>query len=51
MLVIEDSISGRLGLRGQQRRGRHDHAGLAIAALRDLTLDPGLLNPVGAVPR
>src|SRR5688572_19088354 len=40
---------GRLGRLLQQRRHRHDHAGLAIAALRNLVLDPGLLHPVKAL--
>src|SRR5438105_11993024 len=34
----------RLGMRGKQCRGGHDLAGLAIAALRYLQLDPCLLN-------
>src|SRR2546430_2221125 len=34
----------RLRLGGQQRRCGHDLAGLAIAALRHVQLDPGLLN-------
>src|SRR5258706_12688772 len=35
---------GGLGLGFQQRSGSHDHAGLAVAALRHLMLDPGLLH-------
>src|SRR5262249_11349956 len=37
---------GRLGLLAQQRRGGHDHSGLAIAALRDLAVEPGFLHLV-----
>src|SRR5882672_4841296 len=39
-----DIAVGRVGLGGEQRRRGHDLAGLAIAALRDLQLDPGLLD-------
>ena len=41
MLVTAVSISvvGRLRLLREQRRGGHDHAGLAVAALRYLELD------------
>src|SRR5207247_6197037 len=39
-----DVAIGRVGLGGEQRRRGHDLAGLAIAALRHLQLDPGLLN-------
>src|SRR5258708_14332415 len=39
-----DIAIGRVGVGGEQRRGGHDLAGLAIAALRHLQLDPGLLN-------
>src|SRR6266581_1183523 len=39
-----DVAIGRVGLGGEQRRRGHDLAGLAIAALRHLKLDPGLLN-------
>src|SRR6185369_11799237 len=35
---------GGLGFRLQQRGGRHDHAGLAVAALRHVVLDPGFLH-------
>ena len=34
----------RLWRRGEQRRGRHDLAGLAIAALNDFEIEPGLLH-------
>ena len=46
MLVIAASMSASLGsrlLREQRRRG-HQHAALAVAALRHLVLDPGLLQ-------
>src|SRR5712691_9070069 len=39
-----DVAIGRAGLGGEQRRRGHDLAGLAIAALRHLQIDPGLLN-------
>src|SRR5882762_7869765 len=39
-----DIAIGRVRLGGEQRRRRHDLAGLAIAALRHLQLDPGLLD-------
>src|SRR6267143_2128813 len=39
-----DIAIGRVGLGGEQRRCGHDLAGLAIAALRHLQLDPGLLD-------
>src|SRR5260370_24251665 len=41
---IVDIAIGRVGLGGEQRRRGHDLAGLAIAALRHLEIDPGLLN-------
>src|SRR4051812_20810807 len=37
---------GRLRLLLKQRRARHDHAALTIAALRDVLRDPGLLHLV-----
>src|SRR2546422_7565822 len=40
------------GLR-QQRRGRHDLAGLAVSALRDIEFHPGALKrvrPIGGKP-
>src|SRR5262245_39042370 len=37
---------GRRGLVLEERRHRHDHARLTVAALRDLVLEPGLLNLV-----
>src|SRR5213083_80521 len=39
-----DVAIARVGLGGEQRRRGHDLAGLAIAALRHLQLDPGLLD-------
>src|SRR6267143_5646867 len=39
-----DVAIGRVGLGGEQCCRGHDLAGLAIAALRDLQLDPGLLD-------
>src|SRR5437879_6758057 len=39
-----DVAVGRVGFGGEQRRRGHDLAGLAIAALRHLERDPGLLD-------
>src|SRR5258708_33172671 len=39
-----DVCVSRAALLGQQSCHRHDHAALAIAALRHLLLDPGLLH-------
>src|SRR6266853_2401682 len=39
-----DIVIGRVGVGREQRRGGHDLAGLAIAALRHLQIDPGLLD-------
>src|SRR5712691_2089912 len=39
-----DIAIGRVGPGGEQCRRGHDLAGLAIAALRHLELDPGLLD-------
>src|SRR5882762_10303408 len=39
-----DIAIARVGLGGEQRRCGHDLAGLAVAALRHLQLDPGLLD-------
>ena len=46
MLVIAASMSASVGfgLLVQQRRRRHDHARLAVAALRHVVLEPGLLH-------
>ena len=38
------SVSEGAGFLGQQRCGLHDLARLAVAALRHLMIDPGLLN-------
>src|SRR5690348_9258659 len=47
---VVDVLVGRLRLLLQKRRHRHDHAGLAIAALRHIVGNPGLLHLVqGAV--
>ena len=40
---------GRLWFSGQERRRRHEHAALAVAALRDLLFNPGLLQGAGFV--
>ena len=40
---IELLVGGR-GIRGEKSADGHDHAGLAVAALRDLMIDPGLLH-------
>src|SRR5437879_5720957 len=43
-----DIVIGRVGLGREQRRRGHDLAGLAIAALRDLEIEPRLLDlPAG----
>ena len=41
----------RIRVAAEQRRRRHDHPGLAIAALRDVELGPGLLHRMVAVVR
>ena len=41
---VVDLLVGRLGLAPEQRRRRHDEAGLAVAALGHLLLDPGALH-------
>ena len=43
---LVDVLVGRLRLLLEQRRDRHDHAALAIAALRNVVGDPGLLHLV-----
>ncbi|MEA2822205.1 MAG: isoquinoline 1-oxidoreductase subunit alpha, partial [Bradyrhizobium sp.] len=43
---LVDVLIGRLRLLLEQGRDRHDHSALAIAALRDVVIDPGLLHPV-----
>jgi len=48
ILVMASSISASVGFGFSFRRGchRHDHAALAIAALRNIIGDPGLLHLV-----
>src|SRR5690348_1715186 len=41
----------RLGVRLEERRHRHDHSGLAVAALRHVVVEPGLLHLVQRLPR
>src|SRR4030088_2040983 len=43
---LVDVLVGRLRLFLEQGRHRHDHAALAIAALRNVFIDPGLLHLV-----
>ena len=45
---IDIRIGGRRIFR-EQGRGGHDHADLAISALRDLIFEPGLLDRVEAI--
>src|SRR5579872_1628683 len=45
--AIDDLLLGRMRIFREQSRGLHDLAGLAIAALRHLVLDPGLLHRMG----
>src|SRR5712691_8386482 len=42
--VVDVGVS-RLGLLVEKSCDRHDHAALAIAALRNVIIDPGLLHP------
>src|ERR1051325_10746716 len=44
-LAIDVGVGG-LGLALEQLRDRHDHAALAVAALRHVVIDPGLLHLV-----
>src|ERR1700719_2693867 len=46
--VIDIGV-GRVGLLGEQRDCGHDLSGLAVAALRDVFCDPGLLDRVAPV--
>src|ERR1700749_1844948 len=47
---VVDVLVGRLRLVLEKGRHRHDHPALAIAALRNVVVDPGLLHLVqGAV--
>src|ERR1700752_4985565 len=41
---VVDVLVGRLRLLGEQRRDRHDHSALTVAALRHIVSDPGLLH-------
>src|SRR6185295_9148269 len=41
---LVDILVGRLWLFGEQRRDRHDHSALAVAALRHVVRDPGFLH-------
>src|ERR1700733_10970636 len=43
---LVDILVGRFRLLLEQGRDRHDHAALAIAALRHIVVDPGLLHLV-----
>src|SRR5262249_60434866 len=43
--LVNIGVGGRRYLR-EQRGGSHDLAGLAVAALNDLQVEPGLLNPL-----
>src|SRR5262249_52885486 len=42
---------GRLRLVLEKRRDGHDHAALAVAALRNVVIDPGLLHPMHGAGR
>jgi hypothetical protein len=50
MLVMAASMSASVGVRllGEERRRGHDHAGLAVAALRHVEVTPGDLDRVHA---
>ena len=49
---VGDDVGARgLGILGEQLRGLHDLPGLAVAALRHLFDDPGLLQRVGGIGR
>src|SRR6202451_3743215 len=45
--VANDVVAARILVGRQQRRGLHDLAGLAVAALRPLAGEPGLLQRMG----
>jgi hypothetical protein len=51
VIVSLMSLVRRLGDRVEQRRRRHHHARLAVAALRHVEMQPGLLDRVRAVRR
>ena len=40
---------GRFGIFAEQNRGAHDLAGLAVATLRNVDFNPGLLDGVGVI--
>src|SRR5882724_2622064 len=42
---VVDVRIGRMRVAGEERRGGHDLARLAVAALNDLAVEPGLLDP------
>src|SRR5437868_9670507 len=48
---VVDVVVGRLRVFFQQRRDGHDHAALAIAALRNVVRDPGELHLVHRAAR
>src|ERR1700676_1632005 len=48
---VVDVGVGRFGLLREQRDGGHDLSGLAVTALRDVFLDPGLLHGMAPVGR
>src|ERR1700756_2652099 len=48
---VVDVLIRRSGFLGQQSHGGHDLSRLAIAALRDVFCDPGLLHGVRAISR
>src|ERR1700722_1437407 len=49
--VANDVVTARILVRRKQRRGLHDLPGLAIAALRHLQIEPGLLQRMVAIGR
>src|SRR6202051_396431 len=49
--MANDVVTARILVGRKQRRGLHDLAGLAIAALRHLQVEPGLLQRMVAVGR
>src|ERR1700722_628579 len=49
--VANDVVAARILVGRKQRRGLHDLAGLAVAALRHLQIEPGLLQRMVAIGR
>src|ERR1700734_230963 len=49
--VADDVVAARILIGRKQRRGLHDLPGLAIAALRHLQVEPGLLQRMVAIGR